>query len=47
MRPNLKDSPDAADRAHLEEDVRKILTRALSLIQSVTPRIWAREKQGA
>jgi formiminotetrahydrofolate cyclodeaminase len=47
VRTNLKDIPDAADRAHLEDDVRKILNRALSLIQSVTPRIWAREKQGA
>ena len=47
VRTNLKDFPDAADRARLEDDVRKILNRALSLIQSVTPRIWDREKQGA
>lgn len=47
VRTNLKDMPDPADRARLEDDVRKILNRALSLIQSVTPRIWDREKQGA
>src|SRR5687768_17474014 len=40
VRTNLKDIPDADERSRLEDDVRKVLNRALALIQSVTPRIW-------
>ena len=47
VRTNLKDIPDAEDRVRIEDSIGKILGHALSLIQSVTPRIWAREKQGA
>lgn len=46
VRVNLK-SVDEADRAAIEGRVDKILDRAVTLIQSVSPRIWARDAQGA
>ena len=45
VRINLKDIADPAERTRIEQSIGQILGRALSLIQSITPRIWAREKQ--
>jgi formiminotetrahydrofolate cyclodeaminase len=46
VRVNLK-SVNEPDRAAIEARVAKILDRAVTLIQSVSPRIWDRDAQGA
>jgi formiminotetrahydrofolate cyclodeaminase len=46
VRVNLKDL-DEEDRRSVEAAVGQILARAVSLIKSVAPRIWARYDQGA
>ncbi len=47
VRSNLKQIPDESDRRSIEATMGQILSRAVTLIQSVTPRIWERNRQGA
>ena len=47
VRANLKDLADPADRRDAETTIGQILSRAVLLIQSVAPRIWERDSQGA
>jgi formiminotetrahydrofolate cyclodeaminase len=47
VRANLKDLPDPEDRRDAETTIGQILNRAVLLIQSVAPRIWDRNSQGA
>ncbi len=45
VRTNLKLATDEADRRSIEATVSHLLGRAVTLIQSVVPRIWERDKQ--
>jgi formiminotetrahydrofolate cyclodeaminase len=47
VRSNLKEITDADDRRSIETTIGQLLSRAVLLIQSVTPRIWERDRQGA
>lgn len=47
VRTNLKDLPGPDDRRAIETTIGQILNRAVLLIQSVAPRIWDRDAQGA
>ncbi len=46
VRSNLKSLDDPGDRRSVETRIGQILSRALELIQNVTPRIWERDRQG-
>ena len=45
VRANAKDVTDPGDRQSIEASVSQILNRALTLIQSVAPRVWERYNQ--
>jgi formiminotetrahydrofolate cyclodeaminase len=47
VRANLPDVADPAERKRIEETTMHVLSRAATLIQQVSPRIWARHAQGA
>src|SRR5262249_45460558 len=47
VRSNLRSIDDPEDRRAIETTIGQILNRALLLIQSVAPRIWDRNKEGA
>jgi len=47
VRSNIKALDDPADRQSIETRISQILSRALTLIQSVAPRIWQRDAQGS
>jgi formiminotetrahydrofolate cyclodeaminase len=47
VRVNLSDATDPADRQMIEATVDHLLARAISLIQQISPRIWARQAKGA
>jgi methenyltetrahydrofolate cyclohydrolase len=42
VRVNLKDVSDAAERQSIETETNEMLSRAIDLIQRVSPRIWGR-----
>jgi formiminotetrahydrofolate cyclodeaminase len=44
-RVNLKDVDDPADRISIEATMKEVLSHALSLIQRVIPRIWAKQEK--
>ncbi len=46
VRVNLDDVDTAAERQQIEDGMLKLLSRAKTLIQQVSPRIWARHGQG-
>jgi formiminotetrahydrofolate cyclodeaminase len=46
VRVNLADVTDASDRQRIESTVGQILSHAATLIQRISPRIWARHAQG-
>jgi len=47
VRINLSAVTDAADRRSIESTSNHLLSRAAAMIQSVSPRIWARVEQGS
>lgn len=47
VRVNLPDVTDGAERQRIEGTMFELLSRAGTLIQQVSPRIWARHGQGA
>jgi formiminotetrahydrofolate cyclodeaminase len=47
VRSNLKTLEDPEDRRSVEATISQLLSRAVMLIQSVAPRIWDRDRQGA
>jgi formiminotetrahydrofolate cyclodeaminase len=47
VRVNMADVTDPADRQRIESTVGQILSHAATLIQQISPRIWARHGQGA
>jgi methenyltetrahydrofolate cyclohydrolase len=47
VRVNLVDVSDDAERQRIEGTLFQVLTRAGTLIQKVSPRIWSRHAQGA
>lgn len=44
VRVNLKQLKDAEARTNVERSMRQVLSRAATLIQQVSPRIWARDE---
>ena len=46
VRVNLADVTDASDRQRIESTIGQILSHAATLIQQISPRIWARYAQG-
>jgi glutamate formiminotransferase/formiminotetrahydrofolate cyclodeaminase len=46
VRVNLADVTDLSDRQRIESTVGQIMSHAATLIQQVSPRIWARHAQG-
>lgn len=47
VRANLSQVTDPKDRQSIESSIGQLLSRAVELIQSVAPRIWERQQQGA
>lgn len=47
VRVNLKQLTDEADRRSIESTSAQVLSRAVGIIQRVSPRIWSRDGQGA
>jgi formiminotetrahydrofolate cyclodeaminase len=46
VKANLKNIEDAAERKSIEGTISRVLGRGLTLVQSLSPRIWERERRG-